>query len=127
VSLGAAYALDGSYDADLAQLQAQLVRTGFLDRVTGRWSWDTYAAIGYADRYLQSVTTDVAVHSATNTITVSDAWITALSKAPPAPAGTIGLWSSIPHRSPWPARIAIGVGVAALLGMGVWIVRRRRR
>jgi len=126
VSLGAAYDLDGSYDSGLAQLQAQLVRTGFLDRVTGRWSWDTYAAIGYADRYLQSVATNVAVHSATNTITVDDAWITALGKAPPAPAGTVGLWRSIPHRSVWPARLAVGVGAAVLLGVGVWLYRRRR-
>lgn len=126
MSLGATYSLQGNYDAELYALQRQLVRLGFLDSATGRWSWDTYMAIGYADRYVNGGG-NTQIHSASNSITIDDAWMTKLEAAAPAPAGTLGLWSSIPRLSPWPKRLLIGGGVLGLIGLGAWWYRRRCR
>lgn len=122
--IGATYALTGEYDAGLYHVQRELVRLGFLASATGRWDWDTYAAIGFATQYIGVPWHDV-VHARTNTIDINDDWVNGLERAHPAPAGTIGLWSSMPHRAPvWPWLLVGGVAAA---GAGFWYWRRKCR
>jgi hypothetical protein len=120
-ALGATFPLE-AYDGALLHLQQQLVRLGFLGEATGKWDWATYAACGFATRYLGAPWHDT-IHAATNSIDINDDWIAALERATPAPAGTIGLWSAIPHASsvPWKA-IGIGAGVVAAgyIGYRLW-------
>ena len=125
MSLGATYSLV-DYDAALAHVQQELVRLGFLGRVTGRWDWDTYAAIGYAANYIGMSLHDT-VHAAAGTIDVNDDWVRALEAAAPAPAGTAGLWAGMPHRSTWAGVAGWLLGAAALGGIAYWWGGRRCR
>lgn len=123
-ALGATFPLE-AYDGALLNVQQHLVRLGFLGSATGKWDWATYQAMAYATQYI-GVPYSQHVHASTNTVDINDDWIAALERAAPAPAGTIGLWSSIPHVSPWPMRLAIAAGVG-VLGYGAWRFWKRCR
>lgn len=138
---GATYPLDGTSDAGLQALQTQLVRLGFLDKATGIWSWDTYAALGFANSYLQSIgiTTapNSAVHAGTNTYVLSDAYVAALSTVPVPPLNTVGLWANIPHKEflgiqldTW-RNVVTGVFVLSsmvtITTAGIWVYRKWRK